>query len=158
MYANWGQLLAAVSLVFWSLVPVYFPELSAGRELSLFVVTASLTVLVIGLYQQAARYIDTANSLEDSARKIDGLRRHVQAAILAGLDRDPKTFADMSSEYTRILDENPENHLESDYAIAGATRLACIIRFVLLHARASPSFILTLLVVVAVPLAVISTR
>ncbi|UKE62333.1 SLATT domain-containing protein [Xanthomonas translucens pv. poae] len=152
IYATYGQLLSAVALIFWSLVPAYFPGLASERLLSFFGVMASIVVLVLGIQQQAAGYIDLANSLEDSARKIDGLRRKVQSSIMAGLDLDPSAYDRLSGEYTNILNENPANHSTYDHQrILRNTVLSWLPDGVVVHIWASFFFVLTLLFVVVIP-------
>lgn len=157
-YSNCGQLVAAVVLIFWSLVPIYYPSLAGQKELSFFGVMASLTVLVLGLYQQASGYADSANSLEDSARRIDGLRRKVQGAILAGKDQDPEEYVRLSGKYTKILADNPSNHSTYDHAgLLQYAWLRWVPRGILIHLRASFSFVLTIVIVLIVP-AVLLTK
>jgi hypothetical protein len=152
MYCGFAQSLAAVSLIFWSLLPVYYPEVAQRVELSLYVVMASIVVLVLGFHQQSADYIDMANSLEDSARKIDGLRREIQSSILAGCDLDPKEYFKLSGEYTKILSENPSNHASCDHeGASNASWFRCIPKGVRVHLRASLYFIATVVVVVIFP-------
>lgn len=119
-YAIWGQVTAAVALVGWSLAPAFFAGLRENPSLPFFTVVMSVYVMATALVQQFASYIDRARSLESSARRIDALRRSVQASIMEGKDRDADAFRDFSEKYAEVLEENPINHHQFDALHASA--------------------------------------
>lgn len=116
--ALWGQGISAIAMIAWSVAPLFYPRVAQGGHLSFFNIIASVYILALAMHQQAANYVDRARSLEASARRIDSLRRLVQASILEGNDGSAVEFKKLSSKYSEILEENPINHDLLDHRLA----------------------------------------
>lgn len=153
-YAILGQAISSVSLIAWALTPVFFAELSGNRVLAFLGVITSIYMLAVTLMQQGANYIDRARSLEGSARRIDSLRREVQASIMNDKDLDSAEFGRLSSRYSEILEENPINHQPYDLVLASSKpwTIQWLGATAILHIRAGASFLVCLFVVIVVPL------
>ncbi len=156
-YALWGQGLSAVAMIAWSIVPVFYPYHANGGHLAFFSVVASVYILAVTLHQQAAGYVDRARSFEASARRIDALRREVQASISHNKDDDPDEFLRLANSYSEVLEENPINHDTFDYklAVAKSGSYESYGLKVLLHLKAAISFLLCVVFVVALPIIVL---
>ena len=113
-----GQVIASVAMIIWSVVPLAL-KVTPPRGFEFFNIAASIALLALALYQQAGGYIDTARSLEASARAIDRLRGQVVADIGAGKESDPETYRLRAKKYADILEEHPVNHAWTDLEVAG---------------------------------------
>ena len=158
--ALWGQGVSAVAMIAWSIAPEFYPSLASGGHLAFFNVVASVYILALAMHQQAANYVDRARSLEASARRIDALRKEVQAAIMDGNDKNAIEFNILASKYSDVLEENPINHDLLDHRLAAARHGT--FRFfrlkTLFYLRASTALLFCTAFVVALPAIVLVTR